>query len=104
MICQEPVFYENSTIAIVNPLLIVEILSPSTASYDRSEKFLKYRHLESFKEYVLVQQDKPSISSFYQKEKRTWQETVAEGLDQKLWLPSIEVELDLAGVYRNVKF
>ena len=61
----EPEFNGDRTDEILNPLLIVEVLSPSTEGYDRGEKFRKYRSLASFCEYLLVSQAEPYIEQFY---------------------------------------
>jgi Uma2 family endonuclease len=61
----EPEFNGDRTDEILNPLLVVEILSPSTEAYDRGEKFRKYRSLASFCEYLLVSQAEPYIEQFY---------------------------------------
>jgi Uma2 family endonuclease len=61
VVTQTPIMAENIAQAIVNPLLVVEVLSPSTEDYDRKDKFMKYRTLESFKEYVIIQQNSAEI-------------------------------------------
>ena len=59
VICDEPEMFENRNDMVLNPSLVIEVLSKSTESYDRGEKFLRYRSLPSFKEYVLISSDKP---------------------------------------------
>jgi Uma2 family endonuclease len=61
----EPEFNGDRTDEILNPLLVVEILSPSTEAGDRGEKFRKYRYLASFCEYLLVSQAGPYIEQYY---------------------------------------
>lgn len=72
VICSEPEFYKNRKEIIVNPLLIVEVLSPSTAEYDRGTKFFNYKRIASFKEYVLVEQTAPFVTASYKAAERTW--------------------------------
>lgn len=76
--------------AITNPVLIVEVLSKSSAEYDRGEKFHKYQRINSFEEYVLIAQDKPVVETFYRKKKtKTWQIDRYESLETTFQLHSI---------------
>lgn len=102
VICEEPMFYEGRTDTIINPLLVVEVLSDGTADYDRGGKFLKYRMIPSFKEYVLISQDAHFVSSFYQTEPRTWKETISENVLQNIHLQSLNIEISLARIYKGV--
>ena len=88
---------------IINPLAIFEVLSPSTAS-DRGEKFDRYRTLESFREYVLVFQNKPEIQTFFKHPDGTWLLSVASGIKAKIKLQSVGITLDAQEVYRGVTF
>lgn len=96
-------FYPGSN-AIINPLLIVEILSPTTSSYDQTGKFLKYKSIPSFCEYLLVRQDKPWVMSSFRASKMVWKDSIAAGLNEKIQLKSIDCELDLGKIYEGVKF
>jgi Uma2 family endonuclease len=57
VVCQEPEYYDKNQVLMLNPLLIVEVLSRSTKNYDRNEKFWHYTTAPSFKEYLLIEQD-----------------------------------------------
>lgn len=103
VICEKIEYYPGSN-AIVNPLLVVEVLSPGTESYDRSGKFIKYKSIPSFMEYVLVRQDKPWVSAFYRQETHLWADTISKGLESNIYLKSIDCTLDLKKIYRGVKF
>lgn len=72
VICEKPAYYEGRKDTITNPLLIVEVLSKSTKDHDRSLKFDYYRTLPSFKEYVLIEQNKKRISVFTKQDDATW--------------------------------
>lgn len=89
--------------AIKNPILIVEVLSDSTASYDRGKKFRKYRKLPSLKYYVLIEQDVPVVD-IYERNNDIWAHTIIEGIDQEVSFPSLNVTIPLAEIYENVKF
>ncbi len=106
VICDEPQFYLNSPSVITNPQLIVEVLSTETESYDRTTKFENYCSIPSFREYVLVAQDRPFIEAFYLHDPETqlWKISRASGLDASITLLSLGCELKLKEVYRGVKF
>ena len=89
---------------IVNPRLIVEVLSPTTEAYDRGEKFSRYMHLPAFQEYVLVTQDRPRVESLLRQADGSWSFTHADGLDATLRLRSVDVDLPLRAVYADVTF
>jgi Uma2 family endonuclease len=103
----EPEFNNNRTDEILNPLLIIEVLSPSTEGYDRGEKFRKYRSLSSFCEYLLVSQTEPYIENYYKQQDQNnnlWQLQVYEQIDFSAFLHSLNVELPLQEIYRRIKF
>ena len=92
-------------VTLVNPQVLIEVLSPSTEAADRGEKFREYIAIESLKEYVLVAQDRPLVQTFHRDADGRW--TVgpwAEGLDATLAFPSLGVTVPLAEVYSGVAF
>ena len=104
VICEAIELYPGSETVITNPLLIVEVLSPSTEEHDRTGKFYDYKLIPSFKEYVLVWQTIPSVTASYKIADRTWQDTEAEGLDGSIYLQSIDCSIDLKKIYKGIKF
>lgn len=88
----------------LNPKLIVEVLSPSTQGYDRTQKFDRYMHIESLREYLLVSQDEPRVMVFFRQTDGTWLLSPFEELDAVVRLRSIEVELPMSEIYLNVAF
>ncbi|MBO3461743.1 Uma2 family endonuclease [Aetokthonos hydrillicola Thurmond2011] len=103
----KPEFNENRNDEILNPLLIVEVLSPSTEAYDRGEKFRKYRSIASFCEYLLVSQTEPYIEQYYIQEPNSndrWLLQVHSKLERAVILQSLNVEIPLAEIYRRVNF
>jgi Uma2 family endonuclease len=103
VICEKPKIYPNRNDMVVNPSLVIEVLSPSTESYDRGEKFLRYRSLPSFKEYLLISSDKHLVESFYKESPNYWQMRTATGLDAEIHLFSIDKTITLKDIYENVK-
>ncbi|MDD1421902.1 Uma2 family endonuclease [Dolichospermum sp. ST_sed1] len=110
----EPEFNGERTDEIVNPLVIVEVLSPSTEGYDRGEKFRKYRSLPSFCEYLLVSQTEPYIEQYHKLNDSSdseamlqavrWQWQVYDHLDQSILVHSLNIEVPLGEVYRRINF
>lgn len=104
VVCGEPQFHDERRDIILNPLLVVEVLSPSTEAFDRGTKFQAYQTLESLKEYVLVSQDKPLIEQFVRQADGKWTYSASAGLESSLSLPSVECALNLSAVYDKVEF
>ncbi|MEO6040050.1 MAG: Uma2 family endonuclease [Saprospiraceae bacterium] len=105
VVAGEPLVAQEEVGAILNPILIVEVLSESTGRFDRFEKFTHYQTLPSFREYVLIHQDRPQIDSFLrQAEPDLWRSSEASGLDREIHFQSIGVKITLSKIYRNVSF
>lgn len=89
---------------LVNPQLIVEILSDSTAEFDRGYKFTYYKSIESFTEYILIAQDRPHVSQFVKQGENDWLNHEFNNLEDKFYVPSLDCELDLLELYQDVEF
>ena len=101
VVCGEPEFEDDVFDTLLNPILIVEVLSPSTEAYDRGEKFTRYKHLASLQEYVLVSQDKVSIEH-HRRHGKQWMLSHYRALEEVLQLPAIGCELPLRDIYARV--
>ncbi|BAZ02366.1 hypothetical protein NIES37_63780 [Tolypothrix tenuis PCC 7101] len=99
----EPQLNDGRLDEVLNPLVIVEVLSPSTADYDRQNKFRIYRSIVSFSEYLLVEQDEPFIER-YSKQTQGWLLSEFNGLEVSVSLDSVGIELPMAEIYRGVTF
>ncbi|MEA5536595.1 Uma2 family endonuclease [Crocosphaera sp. XPORK-15E] len=97
----EPQLNDNRNDEVLNPLLIIEVLSPTTASYDRESKFRMYRIIPSFCEYLLVEQDEPFVER-YSKQDQGWLLSDFKGLESSIALDSVGIELPMAEIYRNL--
>jgi Uma2 family endonuclease len=102
VVAHTPILTDKIAEAITNPILVIEVLSPSTENYDRRDKFMKYRTLESFQEYVIVQQDSAEVLSFFRSGPHTWEEQEFNGLDHTVYFKSIDIHLPLALIYKKV--
>ncbi len=118
----EPQLNGERTDEILNPLVIVEVLSPSTEGYDRGDKFRKYRSLPGFCEYLLVSQTEPYIEHYHKLDDSSdsvrgasrrelallqavrWQWQVYDHPDQSILVHSLNVEVPLGEVYRRINF
>jgi Uma2 family endonuclease len=99
----EPQLNDNRKDEVLNPILIVEVLSPSTADYDRQSKFRMYRSIPSFCEYLLVEQDEVFIEK-YSKQEQGWLLGDFNNLEKSIFLESVGVELPIKEIYRGVSF
>jgi Uma2 family endonuclease len=104
VVCGELQYHDERRDVILNPDLVIEVLSPSTEAFDRGAKFRAYRTIESLKEYVLVAQDSPSVERYLKDGDGSWKLTEAVGLKSSLALPSIGCTLNLSAVYKKVEF
>jgi Uma2 family endonuclease len=95
---------EQVTDTITNPQIIIEVLSKSTAEYDRSDKFHAYWTLDSFAEYVLVDQYRVQVEYFRRVSGKQWELQVFTRLDESLSLKSIEVKLPLEQIYQRINW
>ena len=102
VVCGEPVPEDNVFDTLLNPTVIVEVLSPSTETYDRGEKFEHYQQIASLKDYVLISQDKVHVEHYCRQGSR-WLQTELAELEDVLPLRSIDCELRLQDVYRRVE-
>jgi Uma2 family endonuclease len=103
VVCGRPLFLDKVFDTLLNPTVLIEILSPSTEAYDRGDKFAHYRHVESLREYVLVSQDKMRLER-YTKQGEDWLMTASQGPEAFLELQSIGCKVALAEIYRKVVF
>jgi Uma2 family endonuclease len=101
-VCGAPEFEDDELDVLLNPTLILEVLSPSTEGYDRGLKFACYRQRASLQDYVLVAQDRVSVER-YSRQGEHWVLTEAAGLDDAIELPSIGCTLALRDVYEKIE-
>ena len=104
VICEKPAFYQNRKDTITNPLVVVEVLSGSTKEYDRTLKYEYYRTIPSFKEYVLVHQDRKHVSVYTKQPDATWIVRDYDGDDATAILYAIQqCPLSLKRLYRGLE-
>lgn len=104
VVCGKPEIERKGGENLLNPTVLIEVLSRSTEKFDRNEKARQYRTLSSLKELVLISQDKPHIEHYARQESGSWLITEITALETVLKLNSIECELNLADVYEKADF
>ena len=104
VICGKTITADQTGEAIVNPKVIVEILSPKTEGYDYHRKFDMYRQLSTFEEYLLIAQDQPRIEIFRKAPDSSWNLFTYEGAGAVARVHSLGIELPLDEIYAGVEF
>lgn len=89
---------------LVNPSLIVEILSDSTADFDRGYKITYYKSIESFTEYILIAQDRPHVTQFVKQDDNSWLNHEFNDVNDQFYLASLDCEMALTELYQDVMF
>jgi Uma2 family endonuclease len=104
IVCGEPQFADDQKDTLLNPVVLIEVLSPSTEGYDRGIKFGHYRTLPSLREYLAVAQDRAHIEHYVRQPDNRWLLSEYSSLDEALVLPSLELSIPLAEIYDKVQF
>ena len=104
IVCDKPQFEDNHFDTLLNPRIVIEVLSDSTENYDRGKKFSHYRQIASLQEYVLVAQDRPLLERYVRQDDQSWILTVFDDLTQTFEATTIPVRIPLAEIYRGVIF
>lgn len=102
VVCEKPEFWDDNKILLTNPLAIFEVLSKSTGKYDQGGKFLDYQTLDSFKEYVILDQDKCQVQIFYREEPDLWRKSSFTDLNAQIELKSIGCVVALRDIYEEI--
>ncbi|PIE44170.1 MAG: hypothetical protein CSA50_01800 [Gammaproteobacteria bacterium] len=102
VVCSDAEFEDDEMDTLLNPVLIIEVLSPSTEGYDRGAKFAHYRRIESLHEYVLITQDRYSIERYVRNDGGLWTLSEVSTLDAAIELTTIGCRLQLNEVYEKV--
>jgi Uma2 family endonuclease len=105
IVCGEPQFHDKKKDVLVNPQVIFEVLSPSTAEYDRTTKFQKYRMgNQTLTDYILVSQDKPFVEHFIKQTDGNWIYRSYGVIEDVLKIDTIESDLNLRELYDRIEF
>jgi Uma2 family endonuclease len=100
----ESLYYGNGKTTVINPFLIVEVLSKSTQNYDQGDKFFYYRSIPQFQEYILISQDQYYVMQFNKTQEGKWLLSEYTGVNSTLSLNSVEFQISFPELYENVIF
>ena len=104
-VCGAPQFHDAYRDVLLNPTVIIEVLSPSTEAFDRGEKFWRYRTwLPALTNYLLVSQSLPLIEHYVRQSNDTWNLSTASTLEESVYLATIACTLRLRDVYDRINF
>lgn len=103
IVCGEPSFDDKQKDTLVNPTALAEVLSKSTASYDRGEKFEHYRKLTSLADYLVIAQNKYHVEHYTRQPDNQWLLAETDDIGQTIHIPSIECNLALVDIYDKVE-
>lgn len=100
----EPIYTGTNTTTVTNPSLIVEVLSKSTKNYDQGDKFLYYRSIPEFKEYILIDQTRYYAMQYSKTIDGKWLLTEYESENATVQLSSIDLQINFSDIYEQVNF
>ncbi|MBO1055778.1 MAG: Uma2 family endonuclease [Dolichospermum sp. JUN01] len=100
----EPIYTGANTTTVMNPLLIAEVLSKSTSNYDQSDKFMYYRSIPEFKEYILINQYQYHVMQYVKTDDSKWIFTELQSESDILTLETIDFQITLSDLYEQVNF
>lgn len=104
VVCGDEAFEDEVEDTLLNPIVLIEILSPSTERYDRGRKYHRYQHISTFREDILIEQDAPVIDHCLRQAGGRWLCSTIEGLDASLTIASLNCTLSLREIYERVRF
>jgi len=104
VVCENEEYEDENDDILLNPLVIMEILSDSTEAYDRGDKFYHYQFIDSFTEYILVSQYFPKVEKFIRRKNGTWIYSRCQSMEDIVEIDLIKCEIPVSEIYRKVKF
>jgi len=105
VICGEPEYHDEFQDVVLNPQVIIEVLSNSTEQFDRGEKFHRYQLWNpTLTDYILVSQDKPMVEHYIRQSDGSWKYYIYEGLEREFTVESINSRLKLKDVFHRIEF
>lgn len=102
IVCGEPAMLDNEMDTLLNPVVIVEVLSKSTQSYDRGDKFMLYRAIPSLKEYIMINSESIGVEHYTRQEAGKWELEELKSLSDTINIRSIDLRLPLQQLYEGV--
>lgn len=103
-VCDQAKYGDKAQRLLLNPALLIEVISETSEGYDRGEKFWKYRSLDSFREYMLIDSRRYAVECWYKEDEKIWRMDAAFSREESVYLHTLKVSLPLAEIYRRVAF
>ncbi|MDM8550557.1 Uma2 family endonuclease [Desulfobacterales bacterium HSG2] len=100
--CEEEEFEDDEEDILLNPIVIIEILSDSTEAYDRGKKFANYQRIDSFVEYILISHNFCRVEKFMRRDDKTWIYSAFRNMDEVVQIDSAMCELPIAEIYKKM--
>jgi Uma2 family endonuclease len=94
----------NAKHEVINPIVLIEVLSKSTQKIDKSEKLEEYQALESLQEYIMIAQDQPKVVRYRRIGEKKWEEEIFDSLQETIKVTSLSIEINLQTIYEDVSF
>ena len=104
IVCGEPEFLDAEVDTLLNPTVLIEVLSDSTESYDRGAKAEQYRRIPSLREHLLIAQDRPHVEVLIRQANQNWLLQETSDLEQTVTIPSVSVLLAMRDIYDRITF
>lgn len=104
IICGEPELADDPFDNVINPSVIIEILSKSTRNYDKGEKFTLYRDIDTLQEYILVDSEKIHIEKHIRNKDNSWQLTEFKSIENSLYINTVNMQIELRDIYESLSF
>ncbi len=101
-LCGDPEFDNQKPPSLLNPQVIIEVLSPSTAEFDKGDKFVEYKQIASLMDYVLIEQDKMQVTHYARQSPIQWTVTDYTKADDRIVLAPLNLDLTLAAIYQEI--
>ena len=104
VVCDEPLFYDHRRDVLLNPTVVIEVLSPSTEKTDLSEKQVYYLQIASLTDYIIIAQDRPLVRHYTRHDDGQWLFSIINDLTQSVTIKSLDFTLSLADIYDRIEF
>ena len=104
VVAEAPQYFANNEVLLINPLIIIEVLSKGTGKYDRTLKFEEYKTLESFNEHVIIDPNRSSVKTHFREEPNLWRDTFFKEPMGSVFLKSVNCEIPMSTIYKNITF
>jgi Uma2 family endonuclease len=104
VVAEAPQYFDNNEVLLINPLIILEVLSKGTGKYDRTLKFEQYKTLDSFNEYVVIDPNKSYVKTHFKEEENLWRDAAFSESNGSVFLKSVGCEIPMSAIYKNITF